>query len=374
MPKHNGPDLDAATQSDWTRFTTELADHLASLEPGAELSISPDFEPEGSPRRAMLLRLTAEGTLVCASSGLGSPPPPWQPAEADGIFVVEDGAAWVDRLCSTVVEQIRCAWNIPHPSFLFRPGAKAPTAPTPDESACPPDVAGPLLETFGDRVSVTPDGVVSIAIGPVIAYVTAAGVDEIRIHALVVERIAGRTRAAEVVADLNRRHPRLKFLLVEDRVHVACTIDADPFLPQHVVNAAGRLAKFAATVDEEFADHVGGVVPTHDATEQVDGSADPSDEELPPQLMTLLEMDAESGGKVDADDIVSVCGPDRAKIGRFEAFCTEQAESWREYAQEAMLRGESAAAEECALEAVPWDRVVRALRSALAAIKNLDNV
>lgn len=373
MPQYDGPDLDDTTQSDWTTFTTELADHLASLTQGSELSISPDFEPDGAPRRAMLLRSTIEGTLVCASSGLDCPPPPWQQAVSDGIFVVEDEVAWVDRFCSTVVEQIRHGWNIPHPSFLARPGAEASPAPSPDESASGPDVMSALLSAFGDRVQYSSDGSICIAMGPVVAYVVVADGHEIRMHAPIVEHITGRTRAAEVVADLNRRHPRLKFLLVEDRVHVACTVDADPFVPQHVVNAAGRLARFTASLDDDFAEHLGGVVAVQDVAAAVDASSDTVEDELPPQLMTLLEMDAESGGAVDAEDILSVCGPDRAKIVRFEHFCAEQAESWRDYAEEALFRGEPVAADECTAEAIPWDRIVSALRSALAAIRNLDN-
>lgn len=389
MAKFEVPNLDDETDRDWRTFATELADVLASNEPGTDVSISPRYPLDSSVKQAMLIRSTSHGTVVCACSGLDSPPSPWQTSESGDAHVLEDDEAWVDRFASALVVQMRRAWNIPHPSFLTGigidpdasrgapEGAVSTAAVHPAESDLADSLESAVRGLVDADVKASDDGSYCITMGSVTAYVYVASADEVRIHAPIVERITGRTRAAEVVADLNRRHPRLKFLLVEDRVHVALSVDAHPFVPQHAVNAIDRLAAFVSSVDEVFADSIGGVVTFghHMGSGKVDAAdEDPdADDDVPPQLMALLEIDAQSGGAVSAEDIVSVCGPDRNKISRYEKFCSEQAESWREYSREAALRDEPESAAECEAEAVPWDRIVAALRTTLRTVGFLDN-
>jgi hypothetical protein len=296
----------------------------------------------------------------------------------------------VDKFAAAIVTEIRRTWNVPHPSFLAGQVEESPrdVQYSVDPSSRPvQSTESQLADSVEAAVRAVPDvdvhasgdGSYRITMGSVAAYLYVASSDEVRIHAPIVERIAGRTRAAEVVADLNRRYPRLKFLLVEDRVHAALSIDANPFLPQHAVNTITRLAAFVGGVDDAFAENLGGVVAAArlahsdeaDTTEAITEVA--VDEDVPGQLMTLLEIDAQSGGAVDAEDVVAVCGADRAKITSYETFCSEQAQSWRDYAQEALQRDESQTAAECEAEAVPWDRIVRALRQALRTDGFVDN-
>lgn len=382
--------LDDDTNRDWRAFAAELADTLASNETGSEVSISPDFQADDSVERLMLIRSTDHGSIVCASSGLESPPLPWQSSDADGIHILEEDAAWVDRFAATVVTQIRRTWNVPHPSFLSGSQSTADAAAdalagcaNTDSDATETELAESVERAVRSvpnaDVRASGDGSYSVTVEGRAAYVYVASAEEVRVHVPVVERISGRTRAAEVVADLNRRHPRMKFLLVEDRVHAAVSIDAAPFVHQHAVNAVVRLAAFAASVDGAFADNLGGIVvtarpePDEDVGAPEDFHDADLDGEVPAQLMTLLEIDAMSGGAIDTEDIVSVCGADRSKIVRYEAFCSEQAESWRDYAREAASRGEPDSAAECEAEAVPWDRIVRALRDALRTVGFFDN-
>lgn len=365
--------MDEGIDRDWKKFTSELADQVASIDPGSEISISPRFPSNTCGAQTMLVRTTVRETIVCAASGLVSPPAPWSRSEtADGIHTLEDDAAWVDRFAAALVTRIRMSWNVPHPSFLVGPDGDARGA-GPEN----PPTEGGLTESLTNTLQAIPDAEVEVSDGSfcvttesVSVYMYVAGAEEVRIHSPIVEHISGRTRAAEVIADLNRRHPRLKFLLVEDRVHVALSVDAHPFVDQHVVNAIRRVSAFVSSVDDAFAGHLGGSVATGYRTECAD--ADLGDE-VPTQLMVLLELDARSGGAVGVDDIVSVCGADRVTISHYEAFCSEQAESWREYAREAIERGEPDAAADCEAEAVPWDRIVEALRSALRTVGFYDN-
>lgn len=373
------PDLDDATENEWRAFAAELADLIAGSEPGAVMSIRPEFLPEGVVDRAMLIRSTTAGTVVCAASGLASPDQPWRSTDVATIHVLEEDASWVDRFAASLVSQIREIWNVPHPSFLLGWKPEPSTSQLPkagrtvsvavDESALGASVGEALTAQFGDEVEFSDAGF-HVTTGFITTTVYVAGDDEVRIHACLVERIAGRTRAAEVVADLNRRHPRTKFLLVEDRVHVAVSVDARPFVPEHLINAVERVTAFASTVDVSFADNLGGVVATSGAYTVQEDELDPG-EDVPLPVLTLLEIDAESGS-VDVQDVIAACGPDHGKIAAYEAFCSEQAESWRDFAQEARERGEMDVAINCDREAIPWDRMVRALRAALRTVGFFD--
>ncbi|WP_338890744.1 T3SS (YopN, CesT) and YbjN peptide-binding chaperone 1 [Rhodococcus sovatensis] len=388
MAMFEGTSLDDETDRDWRVFVAQLADHLASDISGVGTSISPDFQPEKSVERAMAITSTGHGTFVCVASGLQSPPSPWK--QTGDTHSLEEAQAWVDRFAATIVTEIRQTWNVPHPSFLACPikwshrdardcvDTSRRTAHS-TESQLAGLVEAAVRAVPDVDVHASGDGSYCITMGSVEAYLYVASSDEVRIHAPIVERIAGRTRAAEVVADLNRRYPRLKFLLVEDRVHAALSIDANPFFAQHAVNAISRLAAFVTGVDDAFAENLGGVVAAArlahtdeaDTTEAITEVTD--DDDVPGQLMTLLEIDAQSGGAVDAEDVVAVCGADRAKITSYVTFCAEQAQSWRDYAQEALQRDEPHTAAECEAEAVPWDRIVRALRQALRTDGLVDN-
>lgn len=389
MAKFEVPNPDVETNRDWTIFATQLADDLASDASGTEISISPRYPSDSTVKQVMLIRSTFHGTVVCASSGLDSPPAPWQASESGDAYVLEDDEAWVDRFAAVLVTQIRRTWNIPHPSFLTRTGsasddavhAMTSNACTPtvhsDESELAASVESAVRSLVDADVKTSDDGSYFITMGAVTAYVYIASSEEVRVHAPIVDHIAGRTRAAEVIADLNRRHPRLKFLLVEDRVHVALSVDAHPFVRQHAVNAINRIVTFVSSVDDSFARNLGGVVAFahHVSPGQADAAdhAQEPDDDVPPQLMALLEIDARSGGGLSAEDIVSVCGPDRIKISRYEKFCSEQAESWRDYAREAETLGEPETAAEYEAEAVPWDRIVGALSTALRTVGFFDN-
>lgn len=376
------PNLDEQIESDWRAFTTRLTDRLASNIMVSEFTVVTKFASEDRPKQEMLIRATTAGGLVCAASGLVAPQIPWRRSDVDTIHVLEEGALWVDRFVATIVVEIRRNWNVPHPSFVLAPGTERASISAgdivtasvhADESALATEVEGVLLATYGPNTESPDGGSFVVEIDDASVHVYVASGDEVRLHACIVERISGRTRAAELVADLNRRHPRLKFLLVEDRVHVAISVDARPLVPQHVIGAVTRLAAFVSTTDDRFAGLLGGAMPSRDRGIVDDEAAELSaEDDVPPQLMTLLEIDAESGGEVGVDDIVSVCGADREKILRYETFCAEQARSWREYAREAVLSDEPGAADYEA-EAVPWDRVVRALQLALRTVGFFDN-
>ena len=76
--------------------------------------------------------------------------------------------------------------------------------------------------------------------------------------AAVVHDVAGRSRAAEVLNDLNVEARWVKFQLVRDRVFVTVSVLARPFVPAHLHHAVKILAETADGIDNELAVKLGG--------------------------------------------------------------------------------------------------------------------
>ena len=65
--------------------------------------------------------------------------------------------------------------------------------------------------------------------------------EEVQLWVPLVQHLSDRTRASELVADLNREWPRLKFTLAGDRVAVRTAVPANPYVPQHLIDTLGDL-------------------------------------------------------------------------------------------------------------------------------------
>jgi hypothetical protein len=78
------------------------------------------------------------------------------------------------------------------------------------------------------------------------------------VFAAVVHDIAGRSRAAEVLNDLNVEARWVKFQLVRDRVFVSLSVLAKPFVPEHLRQAVQIMSQVADGIDEELAAKLNG--------------------------------------------------------------------------------------------------------------------
>jgi hypothetical protein len=68
----------------------------------------------------------------------------------------------------------------------------------------------------------------------------------------------GRSRATEVLNDLNVESRWVKFQLVRDRVFVITSVPAKPFVPAHLHQAVQVMSEVADGVDDELAAKLGG--------------------------------------------------------------------------------------------------------------------
>jgi hypothetical protein len=68
-----------------------------------------------------------------------------------------------------------------------------------------------------------------------------------------VHDVAGRSRAAEVLNDLNVEARWVKFQLIRDRVFVSISVLSRPFVPAHLHQAVRILSDVADGIDDELA-------------------------------------------------------------------------------------------------------------------------
>jgi hypothetical protein len=73
-----------------------------------------------------------------------------------------------------------------------------------------------------------------------------------------VHDVAGRSRAAEVLNDLNVEARWVKFQLVRDRVFVSYSLLARPFVAAHLDQAVRIVSEVADGIDDELAAKLNG--------------------------------------------------------------------------------------------------------------------
>ena len=98
------------------------------------------------------------------------------------------------------------------------------------------------------------EGDVVIRVGSTLVFLrTAADAQDVVLFSAVVHDVAGRSRATEVINDLNVESRWVKFQLVRDRVFVTTSVPARPFVPAHLHQAVRVMSDVADGVDEELA-------------------------------------------------------------------------------------------------------------------------
>jgi len=204
----------------------------------------------------------------------------------------------------------------------------------------------------------------------------------VEVLAPLVRDITGRTRAAEVVADLNRGSSLTKFVLMDDTVFAVVALPARPFVPAHLRDMLALMFQTAHDHDDDLAKRLQGrrivadAEPTIETSESLDedvrddADADDDDEsnELAPELLTLLQLDPDGEGSVDAATAASVCGHDRDLILRLLRESEEQQIAWRTSADTAAADRDRDEAEACRREASGWGRTIETLRGALRLV------
>lgn len=420
--------FDQTVEHAWTYFAASLATHLREMRDGDRLVLTPagaiadnpaylDFLGRGdgflacevphNSGHGALLTMTADGEALLADLG-------WQPpldAATDPHYTGLP-ANELDDWAARSVTVLREVWDVPHPGFLAaqttgrpatlafisaeetvqQPGYHDPmTAVVPRDDAHLREIVSAVAEDLtGNPPTLDEDGDYVIRIGSRLVFLIPRAQDRIlRIWVPLLSRISGRTRTSELIGDLNACAPYVKVVLREDQVNATIDIVASPFVPEHLRDMLTRLTGFLENFDEQFADRFDGVLfgcndsdddsPDASAADDFDHDAYLDDEDadqaeaeapepLPPALLTLMQLDPNGSGTLDAASVAEICGRDRDTILDFMRITSEQQIEWVDSADAARADGEVADVAACEHEANAWAATLESLRAALRLV------
>jgi hypothetical protein len=408
-------DLERSVTRAWTAFQRHLAGHVRGMGDSDLLVIevpSGDGDPDGAPyvqfsawgaglvrceassnaslRVSCRLDAAAERSLVELGWRRPTCGADDEPRDGSPNYFIDLRRDRAEQLAAMTVTALRRVWSVPHPAFLSAEGLRL-------ESVEPVDLgvgSGPSEPVADLPAAVVPRGredlgaLVVRALATVLGHTphrdadgdvpvrTSGALTFVRVHRTepvvellcpLVEQVTDRARAADLVAELNRGRGLVRLSLVEDSVVAGATLPALPFVAQHLRDALELMGETVETFDAAVATATGGRLtfaePVHAAPGREYLEAEPG-EELPVDLLTLLRVEVTSGGALRSDDVVAICGADRATILDFLRAASRQAREWRRAAG-AAAGVDPQEVDACTHEAQAWEHVVAQLRSAL---------
>ena len=303
-------DLDRSTAQAWAEFQNRLSEVISMIDDTADLTIGIESGGSGpapfvrlsSPRPGVIrceaasnavlgvnFQLPAE--LLAAMEQQGWQPPTGGSEEAAAEEVEPTPNFWIelpqvesDRLSELAVSALCDIYGVQHPVFLapdqLAEALQPIQAPVETESSSrvvevertdlqatmPRDqqhlddlVDEELAEIYGHLPIRDADGDVAIRVGSTMLFLrTSSDGQEVVLFAPVVHDIAGRSRAAEVLNDLNVEARWVKFQLIKDRVFVTISVLSRPFVPAHLRQAVRILSDVADGIDDDLAAKLNG--------------------------------------------------------------------------------------------------------------------
>lgn len=288
VPMHEF-DLDRNMADSWVRFTDRLAEVISMMEPGATLTIG-SLSPAGQGRAPFVSfscddshRITTEAVFepdgqdpLAATWARDLAVRGWHAPQDDTgrahRFIADQEDATM--LANRATEALRDVFGIPHPAFLAPDQlAEVLTPPSPREaspgaleadqlvplvpgSASELDswVGAELARSLGHEPLRDADGDFAIRVGSAMVFVRITpDTREVLVFSPLVHEIEGRSRAMEVLSDLNAEARFVKFLLIRDRVFASISVLSHPFVPAHLHQALETLSLVADQIDQDLA-------------------------------------------------------------------------------------------------------------------------
>lgn len=287
-------DIDGATSGAWDSFTNNLGEVLSVMDDSSDLTIAVArgivdddvpairFSADGPHITAVILRgVTAPGhpdpseeekpTLL----HLG-----WQePDEHDPRYHASCDQEDTLSLAALTTNTLQEIFDVIHPVFLepdhlqeilrgtesWQDQPRPPAGPE-DVAIVPADRADldrlvdeQLRQILGHPPMRDPDGDVAIRMGSAMIFLRSTpDASEVVVFSPLVHDVSGRSRACEVLNDLNVELRYGRFALHKDRVYVQASVLARPFVPAHLRQVLGVISQVADWIDDDLADKLGG--------------------------------------------------------------------------------------------------------------------
>lgn len=274
-------DLDKTTQRAWDDFSDRLAEVLSVMDATSDLSISV-VASRAQLMEPPVIRFSFVEPEIVVATLLGADVPGlialgWQ-AVGDGTFRVQHHQEDTAALAALVTRTMTEALGAIHPVFL-EPDQLAdilkPAAPSEAYVGAPPgaydvmmpttreqldDIVDAELEaTFGHPPLRDGQGDVALRVGSTMLFLRSTpDFQELVLFAVLVHDVAGRSRACEVLNDLNTESRYCRFALHRDRVFVQVSVPTRPFVPAHLRQALANISQVADGIDDELAHRLRG--------------------------------------------------------------------------------------------------------------------
>lgn len=293
MADYSDFDIDRSTAQAWAEFQQRLSEVISMIDESGDLTIGTEsalddagpFVTFTSPRRD-LVRTEAAGNAVlgagcqlddqeqAAMEAIGWLPPSSSATRPTLNFWAEVPQEQSDRASGLAVAALRDVYGVQHPVFLAPDQLAEVLQPAPPPLATPDgyatDVAvvtvpgsqehlndlvdEELSDMFGHRPIRDSEGDIAIRVGSTMLFLrTAPDGREVVVFAAVVHDVEGRSRATEVLNDLNVDARWVKFQLIRDRVFVTLSVPARPFVAAHLRQAVRIMSDVADGIDDELA-------------------------------------------------------------------------------------------------------------------------
>jgi hypothetical protein len=304
-------DLDRSTAQAWAEFQNRLSEVISVIDDTADLMIQttsggngpPPFIRLSCPRSGVIrceaasnavlgtdFQLSAEQLTAMEQLGWQTPTASGEDASVTASnqptanFWIELPQTASDRLSEIAVSALRDIYGVLHPVFLAPD--KLAEALQPAQAAIEADSAikaesldrpnleptmprnrqhlndmvdAELAEIYGRAPIRDAEGDVAIRVGSTMLFLrTSKDGQEVVVFAPVVHDVAGRSRATEVLNDLNVEARWVKFQLIKDRVFVTISVLSRPFVPAHLRQAVRILSDVADGIDNELATKLNG--------------------------------------------------------------------------------------------------------------------
>jgi len=286
-------DIDRSTEEAWGAFGGRLSEVLSMMDDGAELTLGmlapdDDASPFISYDCPALGRLVAEASSnavlsddyqLAASQLAQMEQLGWSSPSADSSrnFTSEWSQDQTDKLAELSVATMRDVYGVLHPVFLTAdqladvlqpPGPSEPPYPPASQAlgsdtraVIPADAAEldrlvglELTRIYGAEPFHDSEGDYAIRVGSTMVFVRIpSDAREVIAFSAVVHDVTGRSRAAEVLNDLNSESRWVRFWLLRDKVFVSMSALARPFVPAHFQQVIHEVASIADSIDDHLA-------------------------------------------------------------------------------------------------------------------------
>ena len=270
-------DLDETTRQAWIDFTERLTEVLSVMDASEDLTISVAGEdhPEDSP--SVRFSASSDGVILARLSHVESTRLEEAGWQADGrTWIIQRDENHLQELAELTTSAMADIVGVLHPIFLepdqlaeiLTPREGSHTPPTPgqygivmpaNQAQLDAVVDEELGNLFGRPALRNAQGDVAIRVGSTVVFCRSTpDIRELVLFAALVHDVSGRSRACEVLNDLNVQFRYCRFALHQDRVFVQVSVPAQPFVPAHLRQALESISHVADGIDNELAQKLGG--------------------------------------------------------------------------------------------------------------------